>query len=108
MKQVVGKRINKKRYLYPLPVSCPVESHGRVDGLYTLRSSHEEDFTRRCRDRCCGILTFLNLSKNHYLNSAEYTFLFITTNGQASTDTDTRRDTVRDQMQFQQVFNDYI
>ncbi len=42
MKQVLGKRINKQRYLCP----CPVESHGRVDGLYSLRSSHEEGFTR--------------------------------------------------------------
>ncbi len=38
MKQVVGKRINKKQYLYPLPVPLP----GGVDGLYTLRSSHKE------------------------------------------------------------------
>ncbi len=43
VKQAVRKKIKKKkRYLYP----CPVESHGRVDGLYTLRSSHEEVFTR--------------------------------------------------------------
>jgi len=34
---------------------------------------------------------------NHYLPSAEHTFLFITTNGQASADTDKRSDTVRDQ-----------
>ncbi len=47
VKQAVRKKINKKQYLYPLPVSCPEESHGRVDGLYTLRSSHEEGFTRR-------------------------------------------------------------
>ncbi len=36
MKQVVGKRINKTRYLYPLQVSLP----GGVDGLYTLQASH--------------------------------------------------------------------
>uniref|UniRef100_A0A672NUR4 Osteoclast-stimulating factor 1 n=1 Tax=Sinocyclocheilus grahami TaxID=75366 RepID=A0A672NUR4_SINGR len=30
-----------KSNTYPLSVSCPVESHGRVDGLYTLRSSHD-------------------------------------------------------------------
>ncbi len=43
-------------------------------------------------------------SSNHYLNSAEYTFLFITTNGQASADTDKRRDTVRDQTYCFRVF----
>ncbi len=47
VKQAVGKRINKKRYLYPLPCPCPVESHGGVDGLYTRRSSHKEGFTQR-------------------------------------------------------------
>ncbi len=36
------------------------------------------------------------------MNSAEYTFLFITTNGQANADTDKRRDTERDQTRFQQ------
>ncbi len=41
VKQAVRKKINKKRYLYPLTVSLP----GGVDGLYTLRSSHEEVFT---------------------------------------------------------------
>ncbi len=45
VKQVVGKRTNKKRYLCPLPVSLP----SRVDGLYSLRSSHEG---------CCGKLSF--------------------------------------------------
>ncbi len=59
--------------------------------------------TTACRDRCHGILTFLTRLTNHYLNSAEYTFLFITTSGQASADTDKRRDTVRDQTRFQQV-----
>ncbi len=43
-------------------------------------------------------------SSNHYLNSAEYTFLIITTNGQASADTDKRRDTVRDQTYCFRVF----
>ncbi len=33
----------------------------------------------------------------------EHTILFITTNGQASADTDKRRDTVRDQTRFQLV-----
>ncbi len=37
MKQAERKKINKKRYVYPLAVSL----HG-VDGLYTLQSSHEE------------------------------------------------------------------
>ncbi len=95
----VGKRINKKRYLYPLPE----ESHGRVTresmvftlfGLLTRRASH---------DGCRGILTFLNPSNNHYFNSAEHTFLLITTNGQASADTDKRRDPVREQTRFQLV-----
>ncbi len=45
VKPVVGKRRNKKLYLCP----CPVESYDRVDGLYTLRSSH---------DGCRCILTF--------------------------------------------------
>ncbi len=46
VKQLVGKRKNKKRYLCPLLV----ESLDRVDGLYTLRSSH---------DGCCRcILNF--------------------------------------------------
>ncbi len=35
VKQVVGKRRNKKRYTVYIPCRCPcpVESHGRVDGL---------------------------------------------------------------------------
>ncbi len=47
------------------------------------------------------------MSNNLYLNSAEYTFQFITTNGQASADTDTKRDTARDQTRFQQVSTQY-
>ncbi len=47
VKQVVEKRRKKQRYLYALPGPCPVESHGRVDGLYTLRSSQVEGFTRQ-------------------------------------------------------------
>uniref|UniRef100_A0A672NLS1 Osteoclast-stimulating factor 1 n=1 Tax=Sinocyclocheilus grahami TaxID=75366 RepID=A0A672NLS1_SINGR len=40
-----------KSNTYPLSVSCPVESHGRVDGLYTLRSSHDrKGFCERNRD----------------------------------------------------------
>ncbi len=40
----------------PIPTCCcpcPVESHGRVDGLYTRRASDDG-----CRDRCHSILTF--------------------------------------------------
>ncbi len=43
VKQVVGKRRNKSDTY----ILCPVESHGRVDGLYTLRSAQEEAFARR-------------------------------------------------------------
>ncbi len=43
VKQVVGKRRNKKRYFYPLPGGV----YGGVYGLYTLRSS---------RDGCRGKL----------------------------------------------------
>ncbi len=46
MKQVVRKKINKKRYLYLLLVSYPLDLY-TVDGLYTLRSAHEEGFTQR-------------------------------------------------------------
>ncbi len=35
VKQAVRKKINKKRYLYPLTVSCPVESQSR----WSLQSS---------------------------------------------------------------------
>ncbi len=61
------------------------------------------------------LLTFadrLFLSKIIYLHclllALEHTFLFITSNGQASTDTDKRRDRVRDQMRFQQVLTLYF
>ncbi len=43
------------------------------------------------------------ISLHCILLALEHTLLFITTNGQASADTDKRRDTVRDQTQFQQV-----
>ncbi len=53
VKQAVRKKINKKRYLYPLTVSL---SSGVAEsmvltlfGLLTRRSSHEG-----CRDRCHG------------------------------------------------------
>ncbi len=45
---------------------------------------------------------YTHLTK-YYSNSAEHTFLLITINGQASADTDKRRDTVRDQTRFQLV-----
>ncbi len=57
-------------------------------GLHTRRASH---------NGCRGIITFFYTHlTNHYLNSAGHTFLFITTNGQASADTDKIRDTARD------------
>ncbi len=77
--------INKKRYLCPLAVSLP----GGVDSVYTLRSSH-------ATVAAVNYAFYTHLTK-HYSNSAEHTFLLITTNVQASTDTDTRHDTVRDQ-----------
>ncbi len=43
------------------------------------------------------------ISLHGLLLALEHTFLFITTNGQASADADKRRDTVGDQTQFQQV-----
>ncbi len=45
VKRAVRKRINKSDTSIPCRSLCPVESHGRVDGLYTLRSAHEEGFT---------------------------------------------------------------
>ncbi len=53
-----------------LTVSLP----GGVDGLYTLRSSHEG---------YRGKLRFLYHLTKYYSNSAEHTFLLITINGQA-------------------------
>ncbi len=41
VKQVVGKRMNKSDTFVPCRCRYSVELHGRVDGLYTLRSSHE-------------------------------------------------------------------
>ncbi len=51
-----------------------------------------------CRDRCrcCCILTFFYIRlTNHLLNLARHTFLLITTNGQASADTDKIRYSTR-------------
>jgi len=50
---------------------------------------------------------YTHLTK-YYSNSAEHTFLLITINGQASTDTDKGRDTVRDQTRFQHVSINHI
>ncbi len=59
MKQVVGKRINKKRYLYSLTVSLPGGATVELMvftlfGLLMRRTSHDG-----CRDRCRGILILL-------------------------------------------------
>ncbi len=44
------------------------------------------------------------ISLHCLLLAFEHTFLFITTNGQASADTDKRRDTVRDQTRFIYIY----
>ncbi len=46
MKQAVRKKINKKRYLYPLTVSLPESMVFTLVGLLTRRSSRD-----RCRDK---------------------------------------------------------
>ncbi len=90
MKQAVRKKINKKRYLYPLPVSLSGEVDGfTLFGLLTTAAAVNYAFYTR-------------LTK-YYSNSAEHKLLLITINGQASADTDTGRDTVRDQTPFQHV-----
>ncbi len=79
MKQVVGKRINKKRY--PLLVSLP----GGVDGLYTR-----------------GTITFSHLT-NHFEFSWTHFPVYHNKWPKQSADTDKRRDTARDQTRLQQV-----
>ncbi len=63
-----------------------------VDGLYILQSSHQEGFTRRLPLYANLFYTRLTI---HLLNSAGPIFLLITTNGQASADTDKIRYSMR-------------
>ncbi len=65
-------RIKSDTYV-PCWCPCPVESHGRVNGLYTLQSSHEEALLPTNH-------FYTHLTKRK-LNSAEHTLLFITTKG---------------------------
>ncbi len=53
VKQVVGKKRNKKQYLYALPVSLPESMVFTLFGLHTRRPSHDG-----FRDRCRGKLSF--------------------------------------------------
>ncbi len=76
VKQAVRKKINKKRYLYPLTVSM----------VFTLFGLH-------VKVAMVNYAFYTHLTK-YYSNSAEHTFLLITINAQASTDTDKGRNTV--------------
>ncbi len=58
-----------------------MESHGRVDGLYTLRTSREESVTQRLPAVNYNLYTHLT---KYYSNSAEHNFLLITINGHSS------------------------
>ncbi len=63
----------------------------KLFGLHTRKASRDG-----CRDRCCCILTFFYIRlTNPLLNLARHTFLLITTNGQASADTDKIRYSTR-------------
>ncbi len=67
-----------------------------VDGLYILQSSHQEGFTRRLpRPLPLYANLFYTRLTIHLLNSAGPIFLLITTNGQASADTDKIRYSMR-------------
>ncbi len=61
----------------------------------TSEYTHELLFTSTDR-----LLLSKIISLHGLLLALEHTFLLITTNGQASTDTDKRRDTVRDQKRY--------
>ncbi len=59
---IVGKCIKKYDTYIPCRCPCPVESHSRVDGLYTLRSSHKEGYTWRLPRRLPRYINLLNPS----------------------------------------------
>ncbi len=93
VKQVVGKRKNKKRYLLYIlcRCPCPVDSHGRVDGLYS------SVFTRSLPKLLYpSNKTLLQFSCTHFPDSSQQM-------AKQAPDTDKGRDTLRDQTRFQLV-----